>query len=90
MKHILIASAKAPTKDTFNEFACELVKWGQEIGFNVAGVMVTDGPACANIVVKGIGDGFEKFANALTMALMPARWCEDSGAGFQEGYHATK
>ncbi len=90
MKHILIASAKAPTKETFAQFAEELVRIGQDLDTQVAGVMVTDGPACANIVVRCHGNGVEKFANSLTMALMPARWCENDGDGFVEGYHLTK
>ncbi len=90
MKHILIASTKAPTKETFAQFAVQLVEWGKEIDCHIAGIMVTDGPSCANIVVRCHGEGCDKFANSLTMALMPARWCDNDGEGFIEGYHATK
>lgn len=87
MKHILIASTKAPSRSTFAEFAAELVTAGIPMNAHLAGVMVTDGPGCANICVRLHGPGTEQFANMLTMALMPARWTYTDGADFVEGYH---
>lgn len=90
MQHILIASTSAPSRETFAQFAEAIVEVGKSREFHVAGVMVTDGPGCANIVIRGHGLGFEKFGNAVTMALMPARWSKNNGNGFVEGYHCSR
>lgn len=45
-------------------------------GLTLHGMVVAPGPGCTNIALRVTGDEeeIERYANAVTMVLMPARW----------------
>jgi len=66
----LVAFAGKP-KPTFLPAIVELSK---NDGVEIRGALLTEGPGCYNLGIELDGPN-EGFMNALTMALMPAKWC---------------
>ena len=73
---VLIATSSGPAGKAQTVFDI-IRKSAQEGGLVIPpGIIWTTGPGCSNMAFDIIGpdDEAEKFANAVTMALMPAKW----------------
>jgi hypothetical protein len=90
-KNLLIATSKAPSRANFASFVEAVRDAGKDDNVSVGPVALHDGPGCANLVlsVTGTEEDFERYANGLTMAMMPARWTTTEDT-IEEGYHLTK
>lgn len=90
---ILIASTKAPDEQTWLEFRNEITRACTEsYALTVHTICLMDGPGCANLAIEvtGTEENIEAAANALTMALFPARWTFATDDQLIEGYHLTR
>jgi hypothetical protein len=67
----LIAFAGKPANKSFLD---TLVQMAKNDGVDILGAIVTPGPGCHNLAIL-LNPPNEAFVNALTMALMPAKWC---------------
>jgi hypothetical protein len=78
MKNLLIASSKLVPEINWTDF-CRMVMECAQFDHQVEVSMMeaVSGPGCVNYAMKvsGTDENLEKFANSLTMALMPSRWC---------------
>ena len=86
--NLLIATSKAPQKDQAKELAEQVRLCGAYGGVAVQAQQWTEGPGCANFALACMYEDpkqFEKFANVLTMALMPAKWTTTTDE-VQDGY----
>jgi len=76
---VLIATGK---KATNFPGLCECIRESaKEGGLEIPqGIYMVPGPGCGNLAMDIIGpeDEAERFVNALTMALMPAKWSTTS------------
>lgn len=76
---ILIATATRPKDETSAEIIFGTIRQAaKENGLEVPpGIIWTGGRGCSNMAFDVIGpdDEAEKLANAITMALMPSKWC---------------
>ena len=81
---ILIATATGPKNEgSFEELTRTLRECAKEGDLTIPqGIIWTGGRGCSNLAFDVIGpdDEAEKFANAVTMALMPSKWCTTSDA----------
>lgn len=81
---ILIATATAPkNKDSAVTMFATIRECAKEGGLKIPpGIMWTGGRGCTNLAmdVMGPDDEVERFANAITMALMPSKWCTTTDA----------
>ncbi len=81
---ILIATATAPKTEGHVEIFFRAIRTLAEEGELTIppGIIWTGGKGCSNLAMDVIGpdDEVERFANALTMALMPSKWCTTSDA----------
>ncbi len=73
---VLIATSAGPTgaaQTVFDIIRKSALEGGLEVP---QGIMWTHGPGCSNMAFDIIGpdDKAERFADAVTMALMPAKW----------------
>jgi hypothetical protein len=75
---IIIATTKVPlTIEKFTSFCASLRDAAHDRKLTInKGIIFTEGPGCANLAMELIGNNedIEKFANGLTMALMPSKW----------------
>jgi len=79
---LLVATGKAPGNEgELTTINTTLREWSADEGLTIiGGIQWCEGPGCANLAVRleapsdGFGDKFEKWANALTMALGIAKW----------------
>lgn len=74
---LLIATCTRPLD--FEGFCAQLRKGTAESGMEItSGILFTTGPGCNNLAFEIAGyeceDQASAFADALTMALMPAKW----------------
>ncbi len=77
-QNILIASSKAPQPEMWDAFVQQVLDCGMySHEVEVAKLECVAGPGCVNYAMACAGEekNIEAFANALTMALMPSRWC---------------
>lgn len=65
----LVAFAGRPKPN----FVAEVVRLAALDGVEILGALVVPGPGCYNLAYEVEGEN-ERFANTLTMALMPAQW----------------
>ena len=75
---ILIATALSPsTADKARTLFQMIRESASEGSLVIPAFYWTGGPGCTNLAFELVGDEkeAEAFANTLTMALMPARWC---------------
>ena len=76
---VLIATATGPKDDTAGETVFRLIRESaKEGGLEVPdGIIWTGGKGCSNLAFDIIGpdDKAGRFADAVTMALMPSKWC---------------
>lgn len=81
---ILIATATGPKDETSAETIFGLIRQSAlENGLEVPpGIIWTGGRGCSNMAFDVIGpdDKAERLANAITMALMPSKWCTTTDA----------
>ena len=75
---LLIATATKPlSQDNYTAMCGQIRQSAKEGGLTIPkGIYMTPGPGCNNLAFELIGDDdeAERFANALTMALMPSKW----------------
>ena len=76
----LVAFAGKP-KPTFLPAIVELSK---SDGVEIRGALLTTGPGCYNLAIE-LDEPNEGFIKALTMALMPARWCTTTDPRLKTG-----
>ena len=74
----IIATATKPLGEDNFKFICRMLRERAKEG-NLeitSGIIWTPGPGCNNVAFQVTGDEkeAEKFLNAITMALMPAKW----------------
>ena len=74
MKGYLIAFSGKP-KSTFLSALRDL---SSKDGVEIRGAILTDGPGCRNLAILVDDDVPEVYAERLTMALMPAKFCDCS------------
>lgn len=87
MAGYLIAFAGKPTSpDTFLATICSLAKAD---GVEIQGGILTTGPDCHNLAVLLEGEN-DRFADALTLALMPAKWCRTTDPRLVKGEFITE
>lgn len=88
-KTILIACSKGPSADTWQEFCDVLKAEAYDMLVQVGRIGLCNGPGCANLSIEVSANelgNIELFANSVTMALMPSRWCfteDEPIEGFQ-------
>lgn len=75
---VLIATSKWPkSKENFTQL-CEILRAeATNSGLSIErGILWTAGPGCSNLAFKLTGDEdeSERFANQITMAMMPSKW----------------
>ena len=88
-KTLLIASSKMVQPEQWDEFKQAIMDsafHGHNVEVN--DMEITNGPHCVNYAMRisGTSAEMEAFANELTMALMPARWCY-TDSPLNPGYH---
>lgn len=73
---ILIATTKVPLNS--DEFVKCLHRHSKNFNVKVTAARGMLGPGCYNlgVAVEGLHDDAKEYANALTLALFPARWTE--------------
>jgi len=75
---ILIATAMRPTSPDKARTVFQMIRESATLtSLVIPSFYWTGGPGCTNLAFEVVGDDIEaeKFANELTMALMPAKWC---------------
>lgn len=81
---ILIATATAPRSEEGFKNICDIIRSEAESrGLSVnKGILFTGGPGCANLAFELLGDDAvaESYANMITMAFMPSKWCTTQDA----------
>ena len=75
---LLIGTATKPRDEmNFKELCSKLREAALQSNLRVvSGILWTDGPGCSNVALEleGNPEACESFAEALAMALMPAKW----------------
>lgn len=75
---LLIATATKPlSAENYTSMCGQIRKSAAEGSLEIpGGIYFTNGPGCNNLAMELIGDDAEaeRFADALTMALMPSKW----------------
>ena len=74
---LLVATATRPLN--FESFCAQLRRGTEESGMKItSGIIITPGPGCNNLAFELAGyecqEQADRYADALTMALMPAKW----------------
>lgn len=86
MHGYLIAFAGKPTNPA--TFLSTIVSLAAKDGVEIQGAILTTGPGCHNLAI-GLAEPNDRFAEALTMALMPAKFCVTTDPRLQEGKFET-
>ncbi len=79
---VLIATATGPKNEgSFEQLTKQMRASAAEGNLTIPpGIWWTGGRGCSNLAFDVVGpdDEAERFANALTMAFMPSKWCTTS------------